>query len=415
MSNIDNRIVEMQFDNKQFEHGVRETMSTLDKLKQSLKLENVDDGFRKLGQASDDAKKKVKGFDDISLSQLAGEITGINKAVGELKKRFTAVGEEIDQFKRKFIGAVKEMTVGQISTGFNKYAQTTEAVHTLMSTLGEGSKNIIYDSINDLNDYSDATSYDLASMTQNLSMFVNAGNGLDDSTMAIKGIGNAAALAGVSIQDTNRVMKNFSDAMAAGKMQALDWKSLELFKFASKPIKEEFIETAKAMKILDKEGWILDKNGKRKVQVTYENLRDTLRYDWMTKEVIIETLKKYADLEGANKELAQKAFEAAKVARTYGEAMDAVKDAVSTGWMHVFEKIFGDVDEAAKLWTSVSDTLIDRLSSPFFTWMDNILSTWKGLGGREKMIRIFSEMADMLFGLEDEVIENGVLVNGVLT
>lgn len=415
MSNIDNRIVEMQFDNKQFEHGVRETMSTLDKLKQSLKLENVDDGFKKLGQASDDAKKKVKGFDDISLSQLAGEITGINKAVGELKKRFTAVGEEIDQFKRKFIGTVKEMTVGQISNGFNKYAQTTEAVHTLMSTLGEGSKNSIYDSINDLNEYSDATSYDLASMTQNLSMFVNAGNGLDDSAMAIKGIGNAAALAGVSVQDTNRVMKNFSDAMAAGKMQAIDWKSLELFKFTSKPIKEEFIETAKAMKILDKEGWILDKNGKRKVQVTYENLRDTLRYDWMTKDVIIETLKKYSDLEGANKELAQKAFEAAKVARTYGEAMDAVKDAVSTGWMHVFEKIFGDVDEAAKLWTSVSDTLIDRLSSPFFTWMDNILSTWKGLGGREKMIRIFSEMADMLFGLEDEVIENGVLVNGVLT
>lgn len=156
------------------------------------------------------------------------------------------------------------MTVGQISTGFNKYAQTTEAVHTLMSTLGEGSKNSIYDSINDLNEYSDATSYDLASMTQNLSMFVNAGNGLDDSAMAIKGIGNAAALAGVSVQDTNRVMKNFSDAMAAGKMQALDWKSLELFKFASKPIKEEFIETAKAMKILDKEGWILDKNGKEK-------------------------------------------------------------------------------------------------------------------------------------------------------
>ena len=73
----------MQFDNKQFEHGVKETMTTLDKLKQSLKLENVDDGFKKLGQASDDAKKKVKGFDDISLSQLAGEISGINKAVGE--------------------------------------------------------------------------------------------------------------------------------------------------------------------------------------------------------------------------------------------------------------------------------------------------------------------------------------------
>lgn len=60
MSNVDNRIVEMQFDNKQFEHGVRETMSTLDKLKQSLKLENVDDGFKKLGQASDDAKRRSR-------------------------------------------------------------------------------------------------------------------------------------------------------------------------------------------------------------------------------------------------------------------------------------------------------------------------------------------------------------------
>ena len=35
---IDSRVVEMQFDNKQFESNVKTSMSTLDKLKQSLNL-----------------------------------------------------------------------------------------------------------------------------------------------------------------------------------------------------------------------------------------------------------------------------------------------------------------------------------------------------------------------------------------
>lgn len=412
MSEHENYRLEMQFDNKQFEHGVKETMTSLDRLKQSLKLENVDDGFKKLGQASDDAKKKVKGFDDISLSQLAGEISGINKAVGELKKRFTAVGEEIDQFKRKFVGVVKEMTVGQISTGFSKYAETTEAIQTLMSALGEGSKNSIYDAVNELNTYSDMTSYDLSSMTQNLSMFVNAGVQLDTATKAIKGIGNAAANAGVSVQKTKNVMKNFSDALGSGSMKLQDWKSLEILGFATKEVKEQFIEAGKALKKITKDGWVLNEKGKKKVKVTYENFRESLKYDWLTADVMMKTLQKYENVDEA---FGAKAFEAAKVARTYGEAMDAVKDAVSTGWMHVFEYVFGDVDEAAKLWTSMSDTLIDRLSSPFFGWMDNIFSTWKGFGGREKMIRVFSEIADMLFGLEEETVEDGVLVNGILT
>ena len=416
MSNVDNRIVQMEFDNKQFESGVKETMSTLDRLKQALKLDNVSDGFDKLGKSSDALSSNMKksGNDSANaFAKLSSQLDAIGGKVDSLISRFSVLGTVMHNFGMKFASTVKEMSVGQVSAGFTKYAESSEAISTLKSALGDGSKNAIYKAVQDLNTYSDQTSYDLSSMTQNLSMFVNSGIKLETATEAIKGIGNAAANAGVSIQKTKNVMKNFSDALGSGSMKLQDWKSLELMGFATKEIKEQFIEAGKELKKIDKDGYVLNEKGKKtKVQITYENFRDSLRYDWLTADVMMKTLEKYAD---TTKEFGANAFEAAKVARTYQEAMDAVRDAVSTGWMHVFENIFGDVDEAASLWTSFSDVLITRLSDPFFGWVNGLLKEWKNYGGREKLIRMFSEMSAMLIGLETEVGESVHVNQNLLT
>lgn len=416
MSNVDNRIVQMEFDNKQFESGVKETMSTLDRLKQALKLDNVTDGFDKLGKSSDELSSRMKKTGDDganAFTMLSSQLDAIGGKVDSLVSRFSVLGTMMHNFGMQFASTVKEMSVGQVSAGFTKYAESSEAISTLKSALGYGSKNAIYKAVQELNTYSDQTSYDLSSMTQNLSMFVNSGVKLETATEAIKGIGNAAANAGVSIQKTKNVMKNFSDALGAGALKLQDWKSLELMGFATKEIKEQFIEAGKELKKIDKDGYVLNEKGKKtKLQITYENFRESLKYDWLTAEVMMKTLGKYAD---TTQEFGANAFEAAKVARTYQEAMDAVRDAVSTGWMHMFENIFGDVDEAASLWTSFSDMLIVRLSDPFFGWINGILKEWKNYGGREKLIRMFSEMSAMLIGLETEVGESVYVNQNLLT
>ena len=416
MSNVDNRIVQMEFDNKQFESGVKETMSTLDRLKQALKLDNVTDGFDKLGKSSDELSSRMKKTGDDganAFTMLSSQLDAIGGKVDSLVSRFSVLGTMLHNFGMQFASTVKEMSIGKVSAGFTKYAESSEAISTLKSALGVGSKQAIYKAVQELNTYSDQTSYDLSSMTQNLSMFVNSGVKLETATEAIKGIGNAAANAGVSIQKTKNVMKNFSDALGAGALKLQDWKSLELMGFATKEIKEQFIEAGKAIGKIDKNGFVLNEKGKKtKLQITYENFRESLKYDWLTADVMMKTLEKYAD---TTQEFGANAFEAAKVARTYQEAMDAVRDAVSTGWMHVFENIFGDVDEAASLWTSFSDMLIVRLSDPFFGWINGILKEWKNYGGREKLIRMFSEMSAMLIGLETEVGESVYVNQNLLT
>ena len=402
---VDNRVVQMNFDNREFESGIKETLKSLDELQKRLKLENASQGFANL---DDEAKKSLNSISD-SLSKV--DFSKMADGLEALQRRFSIFGEFVHN---KVIGVmnqatsavtrfVKSISTDQMSVGFNKYATMTESVQTMISALGKSSKTSVYKAIRDLNEYSDMTSFDLASMTHNLSMFVNNGIDLSTATKAIKGIGNAASVAGVSVQKTNSIMKNFSDALAAGSMKRVDWKSMELLGFATKEVKQAFIDAGIAMGKFTKakDGALHLKKGNKSqkaMAVTYENFAETLAAGWVDKNVMMEVLGKY--------EQSEEAFKAASVAHTFSEAMDAVKDAASSGWMHVFEAIFGDVDESADLWTQLSNNLIDRIVSPFSEAVGGIFDKWKELGGREKMLQIGGSILDLIFGLEDLEGEN---------
>ena len=105
MSSIDERVVRMQFQNSQFEKGVKESIGSLDKLKKSLKLEEAANGLKKLQEAGD----------SFSLAKIGEGIDG-------LSDRFSAFGtfgariiENLaDTVYHKLGGALHDVTVGQI-------------------------------------------------------------------------------------------------------------------------------------------------------------------------------------------------------------------------------------------------------------------------------------------------------------
>ena len=72
---VDERVVEMRFDNHQFERGVQSTMGALDKLKQSLKLDGAS-----------------KGLDNVNQAAKNVSLDGIASGVAALEKDFLRLG-----------------------------------------------------------------------------------------------------------------------------------------------------------------------------------------------------------------------------------------------------------------------------------------------------------------------------------
>ena len=381
MSSVDNRIVEMQFNNKRFEENAKQTMSTLDKLKEKLSFKS--------------ATKEMSDFqntaDSFNLSHIAS-------AVDEIGDKFTLLGNLGQQAMQRIANAaidagvslVKSISVDQMSAGMQKYEQETNTVQALYAALKPKGKSLedIYGVLDKLTEYSDETSYSYAQMADGVSKFVAAGQDIDKSELVMEGIANAAALAGVSIQDAGIAFRNFSDAMGKGAFQLQDWKSIQNIHMDTEAFKNEVLETAAALGKLEKDAngvyWITTGTGKtaKKQEINAANFGEYLRYDFFDRDVIMATMEKYAD---RTTELGDTAFKAAQQAKTFTDVMDAVKDAVSTQWKSSFKIIFGDLNEAIDLFTPMANAIIEFTSS-IDEFRNHILTKWKDAGGRDSMI-----------------------------
>ena len=369
MSNtIDERIVEMQFNNGEFEKGIQESLKSLEALKKGLELD-----------------KSAKSLDSLSKVVSNVDFSAMAKGIETISSRFTTMGmvgmRVIQNITDKVLGMsermIKSVTVDQITAGFSKYAQKTEAVQTIMSATGKTVEEV-EEVLSRLNDYTDWTSFNFAEMTTTIGKFTSSGVDLEKAERAMEGIGNEASLAGATIQNANHAMYNFAQALATGKVQLMDWKSIENANMATKQFKEEIINTAIELGTLKK---VEDGVGKttKGTQVDFAKFNATLSEGWFTSDVLIKTLEKYAD---TSTELGQKAFDAAKKAITFGQAIDSVKDAVSTGWMNTFQLIFGNFEEASELWTGFADGLIEVLDV-FSSARNELLSGWRDLNGED--------------------------------
>jgi len=377
MSSVDNRVVNMQFNNSQFESGIQESLSSLEKLKKGLG--NLADG---------------------------GALSGIASGVEAISGKFSALGimgvEALKRISNAAIDAgekmIKSLTTEPITTGFKKYEDKTKSVQTIMAATGL-SVEAVNDQLAKLNWFTDETSYNFVDMVNNIGKFTSAGVELDTAVTAMQGIANWAAISGQGTNEASRAMYNLAQSIGMGVVKLQDWKSIENANMATKEFKEIVVETAKAVGTLDKDA-----------TVSFENFSSTLSDGWFTSDVLLKSLDRYGNyanevyeisqkmgitcseamelVDATGMELGEKSFKAAQEAKTLTDAIEAVKDAVSTGWMTSFEIIIGDYEEARVLWTDVANALWEVFASGAEA-RNEFLELWKAIGGRESLIQSF--------------------------
>ncbi|WP_289782852.1 tape measure protein [uncultured Phocaeicola sp.] len=377
---VDERVVEMRFDNRQFESNVQTSLSTLDKLKRSLNLDGA-----------------VKGLEGISAASKKCDMSGLSSAVQTVQARFSALEvmavTALANITNSVINTGKQMLssliIAPIKDGFAEYELKMGSIQTIMMSTGASLEDV-NKYLNELNTYADRTIYSFADMTSNIGKFTNAGVKLEDAVMAIQGISNEAAVSGANANEASRAMYNFAQALSAGYVKLIDWKSIENANMATVEFKTQLLEAAVAAGTVEKttDGMykVLSKNNQgstmdETIDAT-KNFNDSLQYQWMTTDVLVSTLRDYAD---ETTEIGKKAFAAAQEVKTFTQLMDTLKEAVGSGWAMTWEILFGDFNEAKTMWTDASNYfggLIDAMSDA----RNSMLQGWKDLGGRAAVI-----------------------------
>lgn len=369
---IDERVVEMRFDNEQFESNVQTSLSTIEKLKKSLDMDGATKGLESI----DSAAKKV-------------DMSGLGSAVETVKTRFSALEimavTALANITNSVVNTGKQMlrslTIEPISQGFEEYELKMGSIQTIMMSTG-ASLEEVNKYLQELNTYSDKTIYSFQDMTSNIGKFTNAGVGLEDAVMAIQGVSNVAAVSGANANEASRAMYNFAQALSAGYVKLIDWKSIENANMATVEFKTQLLESAVACGTLTKTADGMYKTVKGNVIDATHGFNDSLQDQWMTTEALVGTLRNYAD---ETTEIGAKAFAAAQDVKTFTQLMDTLKEAVGSGWANTWEILFGDFEEAKELWTGLSQVIggfIDAQADA----RNEMLQGWKDLGGRTKLI-----------------------------
>lgn len=349
--NVENKVVEFQFNNSNFEKNVSKSMSTLEKLKNALNFDGA-----------------VKGFDNLDRATRNFDMSSMEKSVGGMSEKFSAlqtiaVGALIKIGEQAIVAGeqvAKALTIDQIAAGFDKYTNKVQSVATMYAT-GKYDMQEIEGSLSNLNTYTDKTSYSFSTLVDNMSKFTNAGVKLQDAEKAMEGIGNWAALSGITAASgkVNQMAYNLSQAVGSGALLLQDWRSIENVNAATEEFKRTLIETGLEMRTLQQEGDRVVVAG-TDIEVTVNNLRNTLQKRWVNDQVLLSVLGKYAD---ETTELGQRAQKAAAEARTLEDAVGAVSDAISTSWMATHETLFGDYKQATLFFTGLQDYFLDIFDS----------------------------------------------------
>lgn len=439
---IEQKVVEMRFDNSNFEKNVSQSMDSLNRLKATIDKTSSGNAFSGLSKALDNIN-----------------IGSVTTAIQTVTEKFS-VWEQVAIGAARNIGAalsnyvvkgLNDMVFKNVSVGWDKYAQKTEAVQTIMASIADqdfgntDKMEYVEGLMEKLNWFTDETSYHLTDMISNIGKFTSAGVDLDKASDAMMGIATWAAVSGANADTASRVMYQLSQSLGMGSVRTQDWMSVETANMATKEFKELAIQVAKTKKEINSSGKA--KNGGKNAEVvTFQNFRQTLKDGWLTSDVLTETLAQYSgfanalnrvyDAYGGNvptstlikrfkmvqaeakksgktlkevfkekydidvdfsvrdkvgnvigdltkniTELGMRAFIAAQEAKTFKEAMDSVGDAASTVWMRVYETIFGNYEVAKDLWTNLANDLYELFVDPIWLVSD-AFEEWSKQGGR---------------------------------
>ena len=354
---VDNRVVSMEFDNKHFEQNVKTSMSTLEKLKQSLNLSGASKGLETVGSA---ASKQRSILDELEVTS-----TRAGFSMRDVWIKTASIFEY--QVAGRIINSAKNMvsalTIDPIKTGLAEYETQLNSVQTILAnTESKGSTlKDVNAALDELNAYADKTIYNFTEMTRNIGTFTAAGVDLDTSVSAIKGIANLAAVSGSTSQQASTAMYQLSQALASGTVKLMDWNSVVNAGMGGQVFQDALKETARVHGIAIDD--IIKKQG---------SFRESLSEGWLTSEILTETLAKFTgDLSEEQLKsmgytekqiqeiikLGQSANDAATKVKTFTQLMDTLKEAAQSGWAQTWELIFGDFEEAKAFWTKVSDEI----------------------------------------------------------
>ena len=330
---IDSKVVEMRFDNKDFEANTRTTMSTLDKLKAKLHFPGASKGLEEIGQTAKrvDFSGMSSGIQTVQMKFSALQVMGIT-ALQNITNAAISAGKQLTD----------AITIDPVKDGFAEYETQMNSVQTI---------------------------HNFTEMTRNIGTFTAAGVKLDASVSAIKGIANLAAVSGSNSQQASTAMYQLSQALAAGKVQLMDWNSVVNAGMGGQVFQDALIRTSEHLQ-----------TGAKAAIEAKGSFRESLQDEWLTTEVLTQTLDQFATAADTQEEynaavkkfvdqgytqeqakemadMAKTAGDAATKVKTFSQLIDTLKEALGSGWTKTWQLIIGDFDEAKEVWTKVSDVL----------------------------------------------------------
>ena len=356
---IDEKVVEMRFDNKHFESNVQTTMSTLDKLKAKLNLTGASKGLENVSTAAKKVNMDglVSGLNTVHSKFSALEVIGVGALLN--------IGNAAANAGKRLISSLSGIQAAM--SGFNEYSMTMNTVQTLVNSTGKSIKEV-ESQLKELDEYADKTVYSTADMFNNIYKFTNAGIDLDTAKTAMIGIANATAYAGQGAQQASIAYYNLAQSMSMGYLTTIDYKSLNLANIATKEFKQRMADAAVAAGTLKKVGDDLYNTGKKEysLQALFtEGLKD----QWATTNVMMDVFKQYGSQET---EIGKKAWAAAQEVKTFGMMMESLQAQAGTGWKDTWQIIFGSLDEAKRMWTGLAN-FIGKIIDGVSKWRNTIL------------------------------------------
>ena len=396
---VDERVVEMRFNNKDFEQNVKTSMSTLDKLKQKLNLKGASKGFEELGDASKKVNMNALGrsVDVVSAKFSALQVMGVTALAN--------ITNSVVNLAKAMISAI---TIDPVRDGLTEYETQMNAIQTILANTQKEGTDVerVNAALRELNTYADKTIYNFTEMTRNIGTFTAAGVKLDDSVSAIKGIANLAAVSGSNSQQASTAMYQLSQALASGTVKLMDWNSVVNAGMGGQVFQDALTRTSEHLQTGAKAA--IEANG---------SFRESLSTGWLTTEVLTQTLDQFATAaetqeeyqaavkkfveQGYTKEeatqmadMAKTANDAATKVKTFRQLIDTLKEAMGSGWTTSWQLIIGDFEEAKEMWSNVSD---------FFSNIINNVSEFRNDVLKSALGKGFTELSNKITGVTEPV------------
>lgn len=388
MAKIEERIVSMKFDNGQFESGVSKTLGTLGKLKDSLRL-----------------KESSKAFDNINASAKNVNLSAIAAGVNQISENFskmgvigvTALANITNRVLNAGLAFAKSFTVTPMTDGFKEYENKMGSIQTMMANTKQPLETV-NKALDELNAYSDKTIYSFADMTANAALFTNAGMKVEQATSVIKGFSNEAAASGANSEKAAGAAYQLSQAMSAGTIRLMDWRSLTNANMGNKNMQSGLIEIAGAMGTLDKAGI-----SATKVQSDFNG---SLEKGWLSADVMSTYLGIMANEDEKSNRAKMKSIgltdkqidqfvkqqktaqDAATMVRTATALIGTAKESVGSMWASAFQIVIGDFNQATALFTGINNKIRDGIGAMSKS-LNGTLAVWADSGGRKAAIQGF--------------------------